>query len=117
MYRLLAIAKYDERYVIPAAHAETAARAGGAGHRVQPRLRGRAGHGRVGPVRRDLRPAAPIAVENFHALADRQRADTSPSRRPGRPRVNLLNWDGKGRPDGLFPRSRSPDPDSPEGKP
>jgi nitrate reductase beta subunit len=46
----------------------------------------------------------PIAVENFHALADRQRSDTfaDPSDST-RARVNLLNWDGKGRPEGLFP--------------
>jgi nitrate reductase beta subunit len=52
---------------------------------------------------------APIAVETFQALATRQRADPpatgtgedSPPRR-----VNLLNWDGKGRPTGLFPPRR-----------
>ena len=43
MYRLLAIAKYEERYVIPQAHAELADRLAeqGAGRRMQPRLRGR----------------------------------------------------------------------------
>jgi nitrate reductase beta subunit len=40
-----------------------------------------------------------VAVENFHALSDRQTAD-QPST-PGR--INLLNWDGNGRPQGLFP--------------
>ena len=81
MYRLLAIAKYDDRYVIPAAHAETAARAGGAGERVQPRLRGRPGHGRRA---RSARPPAvpqPIAVENFHALATGSAPTASPTRR------------------------------------
>jgi nitrate reductase beta subunit len=41
--------------------------------------------------------AVPIAVENFHALAERQRSDTfvDPT---GTERVNLLNWDGKGSP-------------------
>ena len=51
MYRLLAIAKYEERYVIPAAHAEQAHNLGGAGHRVQPGLRRRPRHGRLRTVR------------------------------------------------------------------
>ena len=104
MYRLLAIAKYEERYVIPAAHAETA-------HGLEELATGcsldyeggpgMAGSGPFGEV--SGRPV-PIAVENFHALADRQRADTfvDPAD-PAKARINLLNWDGKGRPDGLFP--------------
>jgi nitrate reductase beta subunit len=42
----------------------------------------------------------PVAVENFHALKNRQTAD-----RPSTPgRVNLLNWDGNGTPpSGMFP--------------
>ena len=45
----------------------------------------------------------PIAVENFAMLRDRQTADTvaAPDDKTGR--VNLLNWDGNGTPDGLFP--------------
>jgi nitrate reductase beta subunit len=42
-------------------------------------------------------------VENFHALAARQRADTPAATAAPPRRVNLLNWDGKGRPEGLFP--------------
>ena len=41
MYRLLAIAKYDDRYVIPKAHAELADAADGAAGHLRPRLRGR----------------------------------------------------------------------------
>ncbi len=55
MYRLLALAKYDERYVIPPAHAEQAHGLEETGHRVQPGLRGRSGHGRFRAVRRELR--------------------------------------------------------------
>ena len=107
MYRLLAIAKYDERYVIPPAHAEQAHSPRGARHRVQPRLRRRAGHGRLRAVRRGLRrQPTPIAVENFQHAPDRQTADTS-STRPTRPsRVNLLNWDGKGAPGRPVPAGR-----------
>ena len=45
----------------------------------------------------------PVSVETFHALRDRQTSDTFAD--PGQPgaRINLLNWDGKGRPPGLFP--------------
>jgi nitrate reductase beta subunit len=45
---------------------------------------------------------APIAVENFQALSMRQRADEVAAGEPPR-RVNLLNWDGKGLPAGIFP--------------
>ena len=100
MYRLLAIAKYDERYVIPAAHAEQAhsleelstecsvSEYGGGNPEIF-------GEGSGAPT--------PIAVENFQMLQDRQTADSlaGPENKSGR--VNLLNWDGKGSPPGLFP--------------
>ena len=107
MYRLLAIAKYEERYVIPAAHAEDAHHLEAARHRVQPRLRRRARHGRRGYGRaRSASPPArprPIPVENFHMLRNRQTADSVAAPDDKQARVNLLNWDGKGRPEGLFP--------------
>jgi len=45
----------------------------------------------------------PLAVENFHALRQRQTSDShaGPDDKAGR--VNLLNWDTRGRPEGLFP--------------
>ena len=47
-------------------------------HRVQPRLRGRPGHGRrSGPFGESSGTPAPIDVENFHMLRDRQTADSS----------------------------------------
>jgi nitrate reductase / nitrite oxidoreductase, beta subunit len=108
MYRLLAIAKYDERYVIPAAHAETA-------HGLEELATGcsldyEGGPGMAGPFGEASGKPSPIAVENFHALANRQRSDTfaDPSD-PDRARVNLLNWDGKGRPSGLFPERKPKD--------
>ena len=113
MYRLLAIAKYDERYVIPPAHAEQAHSLEELATECSARLRGRPGHGRLGTVRRGLRRRRrPIAVENFQMLQDRQTSDTHRGARPTRrARVNLLNWDGKGAPTGLFP----PTPDGPRG--
>jgi nitrate reductase beta subunit len=59
--------------------------------------------GGSGPFGETSGSPTPIAVENFRMLRDRQTADAGidPGRRGGR--VNLLNWDGKGRPAGLFP--------------
>ncbi|MEU1971039.1 nitrate reductase subunit beta [Microbacterium sp. NPDC019599] len=97
MYRLLAIAKYEERYVIPTAHSERA-------HELEEMAcsldyEGGPGMGGAGPLGLSSGPSVPVAVENFHVLADRQTAD-----RPSTPgRVNLLNWDGNGTPDGMFP--------------
>ena len=53
---------------------------------------------------------APISVENFHMLRDRQTADTTAAPDDKQARVNLLNWDGKGRPEGLFPPNGTGDP-------
>ena len=62
------------------------------------------GMGGSGPFGEASGAPTPIAVENFQMLqrpADRAtRSSTRPTRRR---RVNLLNWDGKGRPEGLFP--------------
>ena len=101
MYRLLAIAKYDERYVIPAAHAEQA-------HDLEELAcsldyEGGPGMGGSGPFGEGSGGVSPIAVENFHMLRDRQTSDTVASPDDKQARVNLLNWDGKGAPPGLFP--------------
>ncbi|GAA3861429.1 nitrate reductase subunit beta [Saccharothrix violaceirubra] len=99
MYRLLALAKYDERYVIPAAHAEQA-------HGLEElgcSLDYEGGPGMDGPFGESSGGASPIAVENFHLLRERQTGDTVAAPVDKSRRVNLLNWDGKGRPEGLFP--------------
>ncbi|MFD7406667.1 nitrate reductase subunit beta [Streptomyces sp. NPDC059866] len=120
MYRLLALAKYDERYVIPPAHAEQAHELeelatecsldyeggpgmGGAGR--SPSAKGGGGRraGGSGPFGEASGGAAPIAVENYRALHDRQTSDTPVAPTDKASRVNLLNWDGKGSPPGLFP--------------
>ncbi|HLR43609.1 MAG TPA: nitrate reductase subunit beta [Brevibacterium sp.] len=86
MYRLLAIAKYDERYVIPAGHAEQAHDLEGIGSDCPLNFDG-------GPGMEDV----PGVQGDGLKLAD------PGSRASLRGRVNLLNWDGRGRPDGLFP--------------
>lgn len=108
MYRLLALAKYEERYVIPTAHAELGDPRADA-HRLEELATGCSldyeggpGMGGSGPFGEASGGAAPVAVESFHALEQRQRSDTfvDPS---GTERVNLLNWDGSGSPERLFP--------------
>ncbi|TDQ52974.1 nitrate reductase subunit beta [Actinorugispora endophytica] len=106
MYRLLAIAKYDERYVIPTAYGVDDADRGvieEIGCSLD--FEGGPGMGGMGgPVpfgEASGRPDA-ASVETFHALKTRQ---TSDGRSDLKGRVNLLNWDGNGKPDGLFPPS------------
>mgnify|MGYP000847571216 FL=1 len=98
LYRLLAIAKYEDRYVIPKAHTETAQNleemacsldyAGGAGMYEQ------------GPFGEASGRPTPVAVETFHALAQRQQSEVivAPD---DEAKVNLLNWDGRGVPLGM----------------
>jgi nitrate reductase beta subunit len=103
MFRLLAIAKYADRYVIPPAHAEQAHALeelatecsvdfDAAGSFYDQAL---LGEGAGYPT--------PVAVENFRMLQDRQTSDTVAAPDDKASRVNLLNWDGKGTPEGMFP--------------
>ena len=104
MYRLMAIAKYADRYVIPSAHVERA-------HELEElgcSLDYDEGPGMYesGPFGEASGRPAPVAVETFNALRQRQTSDSPTSTTPSgelRGRVNLLNWDGNGAPDGLFP--------------
>ncbi|MGI5162800.1 nitrate reductase subunit beta [Spirillospora sp. CA-253888] len=98
MYRLLAIAKYDERYVIPT---QAAAEAAALEETVCPVDYGEPEGD--GPFGEASRKPAPASVESFHALRERQTSGALVSPDDRRGRVNLLNWDGKGRPDGMFP--------------
>ena len=62
------------------------------------------GMGGSGPVRRVLRRAdADRGGELPHAARPADRRHRRRPRRTSSSRVNLLNWDGKGRPAGLFP--------------
>ncbi len=103
MYRLLALAKYDERYVIPPAHAEQAHSLEELATECSLDYEGGPGMGGSGPFGEGSGAPTPIAVENFAMLQDRQTADTMASPAGKGARVNLLNWDGKGTPPGLFP--------------
>ncbi|MFF2516520.1 nitrate reductase subunit beta [Streptomyces sp. NPDC058086] len=103
MYRLLALAKYDERYVIPPAHAEQAHKLEELATECSLDYEGGPGMGGSGPFGETSGGAAPIAVENFHALRDRQTSDAPTTPTDKATRVNLLNWDGKSSPPGLFP--------------
>ena len=103
MYRLLAIAKYEDRYVIPKAHVESARDLedfacsldtdGGPGM---------GGASSTGSIRSTARiPGTPVAstVESFHALSNL--TDPSNPSTPGR--LNLLNWSAGGITNGMFP--------------
>jgi nitrate reductase / nitrite oxidoreductase, beta subunit len=104
MYRLMAIAKYDERYVIPTAHVEQAHDLEEMGCSLDydegPGMYDAGSFGEASG-----RPT-PVAVETFHALRQRQTTDSPASDETLRGRVNLLNWDGNGTPDGLFPEKK-----------
>ena len=112
MYRLLALAKYDERYVIPAGHAEQA-------HDLEELATGCSldyedgpGMGGSGPFGEGSGGETPLAVENFRMLKERQTSDALGSPSDRQSRVNLLNWDGKGSPAGLFPPTEDPEDNS-----
>ncbi|WP_370894095.1 nitrate reductase subunit beta [Janibacter sp. GXQ6167] len=99
MFRLLAIAKYQDRYVIPTAHAEQAhaleelaTECAVSAFDEQPGLFGEGSGG-----------LTPVAVENFEMLKERQTSDELIGGGSKAGRVNLLSWDGRGVPDGLFP--------------
>ncbi|WP_411128069.1 nitrate reductase subunit beta [Streptomyces sp. x-19] len=85
MYRLLALAKYEERYVIPTGYTVDTDRNADPGDGCSLE-----GHGGPGMYDTDAFHAPPVAA----AGAPKGRL---------RDRVNLLNWNGRGRPQGLFP--------------
>ncbi|KAA6215199.1 nitrate reductase subunit beta [Streptomyces albofaciens JCM 4342] len=92
MYRLLALAKYEDRYVIPTSYTGT----------VPPDTAdgGCSLDGDGGPGMYD---AGLPGMDSFHAPPAPEPVAASDGLRG---RVNLLNWDGKGLPRGLFPRRR-----------
>jgi nitrate reductase beta subunit len=131
MYRLLALAKYEDRYVIPSAHAEQAHSLedlatecsldfedgpgmGGGGAGRSPSDKGGGGRREGGPFGESSGAPTPVAVENFQLQRERQTADTLAAPDGKSARINLLNWNGQGHPVGLFPApDRQPDADGP----
>jgi nitrate reductase / nitrite oxidoreductase, beta subunit len=118
MHRLLAIAKYDDRYVIPKAHVE-----GGDPRTLAHNLEelatecsldydDGAGTGGSGPFGESSGIPTPVALENFHMLKQRQTSEQVIDPGDRTRRVNLLNWDGKGAAE-LFP-PRSHDDEHPD---
>jgi nitrate reductase / nitrite oxidoreductase, beta subunit len=104
MYRLLGIAKYNERYVIPTAQVERAHELEELGcsldYNEGPGMYGMQEAGRFGEASGH---PVPVAVETFHALKQRQQTEGVAHAEEMRGRVNLLNWDGRGTPEGMFP--------------
>jgi nitrate reductase / nitrite oxidoreductase, beta subunit len=84
MYRLLAIAKYEERYVIPTAYAPQA--------RDLEQMAGCSLDGDGGPGMYEDGPV-PVSVEAFHAMRPRSQ-------------VNLLTWNGQDVPSEMFPQGQ-----------
>ena len=107
MYRLLGIAKYEDRYVIPTAHAEQAHDLEEMGCSLD--FDDGPGMYDSGPLGEASGRPVPVAVETYHALVQRQTTDAAASDETLRGRVNLLNWDGNGTPEGLFPDKHSPE--------
>ena len=109
MYRLLALAKYDERYVIPTGHAEQAHNLEELTTECSLDYDGGPGMGGSGPFGEGSGRETPLAVENFRILKERQTTDRLGAPADKQSRVNLLNWDGQGSPTGLLPPAESPD--------
>jgi nitrate reductase / nitrite oxidoreductase, beta subunit len=92
LYRLLAIAKYEDRYVIPPAHTEEAGRLMGQHEQLFCSLDtdggpGMGGYGPPGP----------------HGISSYRPSETARGPR----RFNLLNWNGRDRDPGMFPKAGS----------
>ena len=103
MFRLLAIAKYNERYVIPTAHVEQAHGLEELATECPVDFYEEPVSGVFGEGSGNL---TPVAVENFRMLEERQTSDQLVGGGSKRGRVNLLNWDGKSAPRGLFPKRK-----------
>ncbi|GAC78134.1 respiratory nitrate reductase beta subunit [Gordonia malaquae] len=105
MYRLLAIAKYQDRYVIPTAHHEQASELEELACSLD--YDGGPGMYDSGVFGEASGRPTPVSVETFHALQQRQTSDLPTGDDALRGRTNLLNWDGNGAPDGLYPERRA----------
>jgi nitrate reductase beta subunit len=112
LYRLLAIAKYDERYVIPLAHAEDAGRLTSQHEQLfcsldtdgGPGMGGAGPHGisSYRPAHQKTRPPGTAQPAAGHP-AEPPGAGHAFRGTDGRTHFNLLGWDGRGSAPGLFP--------------
>jgi len=93
MYRLLAIAKYDERYVIPTAYQAQA-------HDLEHLGCSLDTDGGPGMYESGSSGSV-VSAESFHLLKDRG------DHGDGTGRVDLLTWNGDGIPPGMFPNRES----------
>jgi nitrate reductase beta subunit len=99
LYRLLAIAKYDDRYVVPPAHAEDAGRLMGQHEQLFCSLDTEGGPGMGG--------AGPHGIQSYRPPSD-PGGSHSFQADDGRTHFNLLGWNGRGDAAKLFPeRGRS----------
>ena len=104
MYRLLAIAKYEERYVIPPAHAEQAHSLEELATECSLDYEGGPGMGGSGPFGEGSGGAdARSRWRTSRCCRTGRRATRAPRPPPSRGRVNLLNWDGKRPPGRALP--------------
>jgi nitrate reductase beta subunit len=110
LYRLLAIAKYEDRYVIPKAHAEVGRELEELGCSLD-YAGGPGAYASSGPFGEASGRPVPVAVENFHALQARQTTEGTVDAGDGAAKVNLLNWDGRGAVPLGMPGIRRTDPD------
>ena len=96
MYHLMAIAKYEDRYVIPTAHVEQAHNLEEMGCSLD--FDDGPGMYESGPFGEASGQPTPVSIETFQALKQRQTSDRAADSASLRRRVNLLNWDGNGSP-------------------
>jgi len=97
LYRLLAIAKYDDRYVIPKAHAEDAGRLMSQHEQLFCSLDTEGGPGMGGMGPHGIRSFQPGAQPGEVATSQTFRGDD------GKVHFNLLGWNGAGSSPHLFP--------------
>jgi nitrate reductase beta subunit len=110
LYRLLAIAKYDDRYVVPPAHTEDAGLLMAQHEQLFCSLDtdGGPGMGGAGPMK-GVGEAGGGSVESFHPAGPAGPPGDSHQFRgdDGRLHFNLLGWDGDGSAPNLFPGGAS----------
>jgi nitrate reductase beta subunit len=99
LYRLIAIAKYDDRYVIPKAHAEDAGRLMSQHEQLFCSLDTEGGPGMGG--------MGPHGIRSFKPASDADEVASSQTFQSsdGKVHFNLFGWDGAGEAQNLFPEA------------